>query len=75
LSAPVLSRRELEEGGGEEGEVAQNFAVRADGDTVGTEDIKMDHKLYVFTVYLVPCVVIATILFSFKTEELGFTDR
>lgn len=40
LSAPVLSRREPERG-------AQNFADRADGDTVGTEDIRADGTLYV----------------------------
>lgn len=29
------------------GGVAQNFAGRADGDTVGTDDIKMDSIIYV----------------------------
>lgn len=57
------------------GEVAQNFAVRTDEDTVGTEDIEMDGKLYVFTMCFAPYVLIATILIPFKTEELGFTDR
>lgn len=42
LSTPVLSWREPERERG-----AQNFAGRADGDTVGTEDIKMDGILYV----------------------------